>query len=193
MQRNHPYDSTAFTSIFIRDSMKPIPRFIAIVATIVLFSGCSTTPRDKLSEQIVRYREGAPISVSAITIYGPDAAGGIPITLYFVNPSRTVYKYVRMKFSATNRVGDRVYSEIGNEAFATIEAVGPIGYGEGSDRYGNRYKPLWYNSTVHCVILESVELVKMDNSILSFDKNQVKDLVPRDSTSFCRNDRVYFR
>lgn len=156
---------------------------------IVLLTGCATTPSDKLKSQIYPYRTDSAISISGISVYSPNSAGGVLLLVNWVNPTNRTLKYVRMTFSPQNRVGDTVASDIGRKVLSSIEAVGPFGYGDGSDRYGDKYGPLWYNHSITCVTLEKVEIVSMDNTTTVFSGKEVSGLLVNATSIKCLPSR----
>ena len=156
---------------------------VVLLGAVVLLAGCAVSPGERVAS--TSHSPDAPISIYAFGVDGPNAVGGVGVYVYFVNPSKTTYKYVRMWFSARNRVGDVVVSEIGRKRDAGIEEIGPFGFGDGSSRSGDRFGPLWYNASIACVVLEKVELVALDNSSKTFDSEAVKQLVPRGATTRC--------
>lgn len=149
-----------------------------------LVAGCATTPTERIKQ--FAHDKSAPISIYGFTPDGPNSVGGVGVRVQFINPTFVPYKYVRLTFSARNKVGDVVASRIGGDVYGTIEAVGPIPYGGGTNQFGDRYGPLWYNASINCVVLEKVQLVTHDNKILDFNFEQTKELISGGKNMRCK-------
>jgi hypothetical protein len=150
------------------------------IAFFVLAAGCAFSPSERVAR--LAHDKSAPLTILDFTPWGPNSADGISIQVAFINPSKDTYKYVNIYFTARNRVGDTVLSKIGGKRIAGTESIGPIPYGGYSN---GRYGPLWYNSSINCVVIERVEIVYMDNSRKSFEKEELNKLLPQERTMRC--------
>lgn len=147
---------------------------------LVFLAGCALTPDQRVSR--MAHDKSAPLSILDFTPWGPNSVGGVSVQVTFINPSKDTYKYVNISFSARNKVGDIVLSQIGGKKFAGTQSIGPIPYGGYSN---GRYGPLWYNNSITCVVIEDVEIVYMDNTKKVFEKDELKKLLPQGKTMRC--------
>ena len=153
---------------------------IALISILVL--GCAAvSPEAQVAK--LAHDPAAPVSISD---FSPrmNSVGGISVEITFINPTRNTYKYVNMMFSAHNAVGDAVSSSIGGAMRRGTQSIGPFPFGGGESN--SRYGPLWYNSSITCIVLQQVEIVRMDNSKEIFDFERSKTLVAQGKNVRCR-------
>jgi len=149
-------------------------------------TGCATSsPAERVAK--LAHDKNAPISIYNFYSTGADSAGGVGVYVEFVNPSQNTYKYVNLTFSARNKVGDVARSEIRNQTFGRTQSIGPFPFGATNGGAGEyeRFGPLWYNSSIKCVVLEEVELVYMDNTVTTLKGDQMKAVVPNGHNMRC--------
>lgn len=159
------------------------PSILSLAIAPLLLTGCVTmTP----AQRVAQYTSNEDVPIVVTGIYrNPNRIDGVSVRVGFINTSQSTYKYVRMKFSARNKVGDPVASEIGNKYVAGVEFVGPFKYGDEVAAYNSNFPPLWYNSTITCVVLEEVEVVLQDNTTKTFDFEKSKKLAYKGRNKGC--------
>jgi len=143
----------------------------------VLLSGCALLePIDWAAEQDsvdagnpelqAAISANVPAFAYRVTLYKPDSAGGVSAKVTLRNLTGQPLKYMRATVTPYNAVGDVQRSQIGGYSSRQITKTGPIKVGGFGDPSG---KKLWYNETITCATVDSIELVYMDGTIEKLD------------------------
>lgn len=108
-------------------------------------------------------RDGDNLLVTGISSSPPNPASGVNANLGVVRPeSGPVIKYLRVDVSPFNEVGDRVVGETSGRDQVTLKKTGPI-RADGSEDWFT-WENIFYNSTITCLKINSVEIEYMDGS-----------------------------
>jgi hypothetical protein len=155
-----------------------------VVMFSVLLSSCAMMHHRSIEKA---QREGIPVVITAIYSGRPDFAGGVDAHINFVNTSSRTLKYVILEATPYNRVGDIAASEIGRKTTARLEGTGPYAPGRGNfGLFGNPYwTNVWYNHTIRCIEVNSVEVVYMDGSRESFVGEKMSNVIAEGVTNSC--------
>lgn len=106
----------------------------------------------------------APIYVYAFSPKAPNSAGGVPVVGSVRNLTDKPIKYVHFNAMPFNAVGDEQASQIGNIKLARVTVTGPLT----PDQFvGPKWDNVWYNPSISCTVVRSVQVVFMDGSIVS--------------------------
>jgi hypothetical protein len=107
-----------------------------------------------------------------------NSAGGVEPYFVLFNPnSASPIKYVRIRATLYNAVGDVISSTIGNQSTASLSYTGPLSNADGENRAD--WGPIWYNTTGACIKVESVQVTFVNGKIVSLaGKNLRKALAP---------------
>ena len=114
-----------------------------------------------------------------------DSAGGVEVYFLLVNPNTTsAIKYLTLKVTPFNAVGDVITSEIGNQSTASLGFTGPLANedGEKSSRWG----PVWYNTTTKCIKIESIHVTFLNGESLAFTDQSVKSALAEGLSNDCK-------
>ena len=90
-----------------------------------------------------------------------NSAGGVSIHLPFRSNVSATIKYLRFNAVPFNAVDDPVVSEIGRKGQQVLKLTGPV---ERGVKRTATWKNVWYNSSVSYVLIESGEVIYMDES-----------------------------
>lgn len=107
-----------------------------------------------------------------------NSAGGVEPYFIFFNPNQsTPIKYINLRITLYNAVGDIISSDIGGKTTAGLSYTGPLSHSDGESRAD--WGPIWYNTTAECIKLESIRISFLNGKQLSFDgKTLGKALAP---------------
>ncbi|MCW7471722.1 hypothetical protein [Leptospira kanakyensis] len=100
-----------------------------------------------------------PLMVRVAGSY-PNSAGGVDANIYFENLTSKSIKYVNITSRPFNRVGDLQKCSIRSYSSFTVQSTGPFKPG---DIHSGTVDSAWYNHSIHCLQLVSVEIIYMDN------------------------------
>ncbi|MCA0933103.1 hypothetical protein LCM02_11615 [Lutimonas saemankumensis] len=115
------------------------------------------------------------IDIENIAVSEINSADGVSLVIKwgFFNPKKVI-KYIRFYVVPYNAVGDIVRSDIGGKSNSVLEITGPI---YPNKKYDYSYwENVWYNNTVQCIKLKSVEVIYMDGSSYFYVKELPKIL-----------------
>ncbi|MEG1567078.1 MAG: hypothetical protein RR347_05295 [Anaerovoracaceae bacterium] len=105
------------------------------------------------------------IRVTKISKSSPNSAGGVDLFIGYKNMSDKVIKYATFSVVPYNKVGDKVYSEIGGESTINAEDVGPHKKGEGlAGNYNWYWENAWYSWSIATLKLERIYIRYMDDT-----------------------------
>ncbi len=118
-----------------------------------------------------------PLTVFGIISSGPNSVGGVEVSIAFANrDSVRTLKYIHFTVTPYNAVGDAVASSIGRESTQRLSVTGPIA--PRSKVEERHWAPVWYNSTVTCLLLNRVDVEYMDGSKYSYVRELPSVLSP---------------
>lgn len=127
-----------------------------------------------------------------VTKFGIDevnSAGGVEPYFIFHNPNESnPIKYIRLRVSLYNAVGDAVSSDIGNRGTAGLSFTGPLANSDGDKR--SDWGPIWYNSTGHCIKVESIQVTFVNGKSTSFSGKELKRALNPSITNECKIKRL---
>ena len=169
---------------------------IFILSIVFLFISCLTTNKelsdqydkrrlqeilqermDKLSPQAnILINKGYPIIISYLGKLYADSAGGVYVRVIYSNISNKDIKYVYFNVLPYNRVNDPVKCSITDTSNVSLEKIGPDKPGLINELVAD-YGVVWYNSTIEYVSLESIKVIFMDNTELTYDKQQSNEMI----------------
>ncbi len=111
--------------------------------------------------------------VSAFGIDEIDSAGGVSPYVTVLNPDpKGTIKYIRVRLTPFNAVGDAVTSSVGQRGSADLQYTGPLEAIHEDQR--TVWRPIWYNSTVDCLRVDSVTVVYVDGRTKRFIGSSLK-------------------
>ena len=156
------------------------PRFklalkkLQFISILSLFFGCASiggVSPAMTSHMGVLKTQDIPMMIVDIYISKPNSVGGVDAyVIPRITSSKTI-KYVSITFSVFNAVGDEVYDSkwggefiLNNTGFNdfTGQATGPLNFG---DKVEWKWTNAWYNSDIHCLKLQKIEIEYMDSNI----------------------------
>lgn len=134
-----------------------------LAAAVFALSGCSATaPRAASMDEPIALRHH---------YRSMNSVGGVSYSVVYWNTSPKPLKYVDFTLTPFNAVGDVAPSSIGGRATTTARDTGPLAPGQLASA---TWEPSWYNSTIHCVRLDSVKLIFMDGTEQALTDKQVQ-------------------
>jgi hypothetical protein len=98
-----------------------------------------------------------------------DSVGGLEPHILISNNSDKTIKYVDLRVSFYNAVGDKVTNDIGAYRYANIQVVGPI---KPWKYEWYEWKPVFYNVTAYKMKIETATVTYMDGSKKSITVNK---------------------
>ncbi|MBN1592907.1 MAG: hypothetical protein JW941_06650 [Candidatus Coatesbacteria bacterium] len=128
-----------------------------LLLSIVLISCYSIID---LNTDVDRARQSEmPIVIYYITPYYPNSAGGVDVSIGFINATDNIIKYTRFMVRAYNAVGEMELCEIRHRETSLLRCVGPLGPGKRD--YGD-WSNVWYNYAIRYIVLEYVKVTFMN-------------------------------
>lgn len=114
-----------------------------------------------------------------------NSAGGVEPYFIFFNPSpESPVKYVRLRATLYNAVGDIVSSRIGDKTTAGLTFTGPLSNADGETRAS--WNPVWYNATGICIKVESVHVTFVSGKVVSFAGKNLKNALAPELANDCK-------
>ena len=150
---------------------------LLFISILSLFFGCASIGRVSpamTSHMEVLKTQDIPMMIVNIYISTPNTVGGVDV---YVIPRITTYKtikYINMTFSVFNAIGDEVYdSKWGGEFIInsigfydfTGKVTDPLNFG---DKVEWKWDNAWYNSDIHCLIIQKVDVEYLDGNSKTF-------------------------
>lgn len=136
------------------------------------------------SRDILGGYEDKTLLITGVSPSLPNSASGVDARIGIINPSAgATIKYVRYEISPYNRVGDRVRGTIKKSDRARLRSTGPI-EGNGLESWAN-WKNVFYNNSIICMELNSVEITYMDDSSDHFTGNDLASILHSDTNNDC--------
>jgi len=150
---------------------------LLLISILSLFLGCASigavTPEMKSHMEVLKAK-GIPFMIVAMYTGTPNSVGGVGTIVFPRITTPKAIKYISMTFSAYNEVGDKVVGSIkGNNTF-TGKVTGPLNFGDKVHWW--EWKNAWYNSSIHCIKLLSVEVEYMNGSEETYEGEDVTKL-----------------
>ena len=149
--------------------MKPaLLRFVIVMATLLCLPGCASL---KDYQQQALDRETSIL----ITEYGQagktSSIGGVSYEMSYYNLSGKTIKYLHVSVTPFDLLGDDVSSVINGKKQAVLMLTGPL---ETDDNTSFVWENVWFNRTITCTELDSIEITYTDgsNEILKRDELQ---------------------
>ena len=114
-----------------------------------------------------------------------NSACGVSPTINYTNLSNKTIKYFIWYGYIKNNVNDIVYCTIRNRSVTSGKSTGPIKYNE-TDYC--EWDCLWYNCSATKFILNKIEIIYMDKSIITLDTQQINFLLNTNKTKLNKYD-----
>lgn len=156
--------------------MNTKPQTLLFALALTALSGCATMAENREQNGALRseadavgvaYREklnaAKPVLIIGHSLGRPNSAGGVNASVQFQNTSDKTIKYLHVRATAINRVGDPVPSAIDGLATTMLTATGPFAPGYVNDPY-ERWPNAWYNGTASFMRIETVIVEFMDGA-----------------------------
>jgi hypothetical protein len=141
--------------------------------------------RDSVLAHFAKRKPSTPITVLGVAPREPNSAAGVDMDIVVRNTDpRRAIKYMYFTVTPYNAVGDVVRSSIGGETAKRLQVTGPI---EPDGKFEWRHwNPVWYNSSITCVVLNSVSITFMDGTTRTFaqDVRTILHPVVRNNCSY---------
>ena len=110
-----------------------------------------------------------------------DSANGIEVFISFFNNSGKTLKYVDFEVTPYNRVDDIARSTIDGASTKTIQVVDYI---EPSKKYEAHFPPVWYNSTISYIKINSIKVTFRDGSTAVIPQKDIQTVFKSPEISF---------
>lgn len=130
-------------------------------------------------------RRELPHYISDFRLSDIDSAGGVNVVADISNPNKaSPIKYLEIRTSMYNAVGDRIRSDIGGKSGATLQFTGPLSNAQQPE--GVRWEGVWYNSTANCVKIESISVEFMNGKRMNFTGRKLQDVMDPAMKNSCK-------
>lgn len=118
------------------------------------------------------------IRIKSIATSEPNIAGGVDLSIDWINMSDRVIKYITFTAYPINAVGDIVECTIRtqNKGQFKGQETGPINKGEGSKK-DYVFANAWYNNTIVKAFLMQVDIEYMDGSKASLSGTKLDEII----------------
>jgi len=141
-------------------------------------------------EEAVKRSE--PFLITNLKTEEPNSASGVDVRMRYVNLSERPFKYFIITAAPYNGVGDMVYSTIGNESLERLNHTGPSNPFS-TKRYGGRWETVWYNWSIKCTKIVSIETVFMDDTRKIYsDESRISQLMSGRAKEQCARAYVTY-
>src|SRR6056297_3222117 len=177
---------TSYISLFIVSSL-------FFVVSCTSYSKVNHAENRKLKEKEINqkiekaYNKGLPILITEISSHRPNSAGGVDVTIDFINTvGLKPIKYAIFTVIPYNRVGDVVSSTIGRHKSQKLKITGPIKYAAfsvdwlGQDVNGaghGTWENVWYNHSISCIEIIRIKIIYMDGKTTDIAGKGIKSLL----------------
>lgn len=101
---------------------------------------------------------------------GPDSAGGVSVKGSFVNNSSKTIKYISLRFTPYNSVGDAVGCSIKGVSEYGLRCTGPYAPNSTNQFFGEN---MWYNNSISSVRVTSADIQYMDGTEETIPGSQI--------------------
>ena len=102
---------------------------------------------------------------------GHDRVDGVSVRFSYRNLSDKTIKYITFSFIPINTVGDYTSCTVTGESLKAVKDTGPVEHNK--SKYNVLFKTAWYNQTIEKAELRSVQIIYMDNSMLTVNKEDI--------------------
>lgn len=106
---------------------------------------------------------------------GPNSAGGVSVKGEFKYSGAKTIKYIILKFTPYNRVGDAVGCTVKDVSEMRLQCTGPY---EPGKSYGFFGENMWYNHGIYIVRVTGAEIRFMDGTEKTFSYSEIGHLTP---------------
>lgn len=114
-----------------------------------------------------------------------NSAGGVEPYATFVNPNpKLVIKYIRLRVTPYNAVGDVISSRIGEQSTAGMYMTGPLTQADGEKKTG--WEPIWYNHSATCLKIQSVQVEFVNGRTQTFAGRTLRAALSPELKNDCR-------
>jgi hypothetical protein len=114
-----------------------------------------------------------------------DSAGGVKPVFVLFNPnSASPIKYVLIRATLHNAVGDAISSTTDNQSTKILRYTGPLSNADGEQ--GTYWGPIWYNTTGECIKVESVQVTFVTGKVVSLAGKNVRKALSPDLANECK-------
>jgi hypothetical protein len=121
-------------------------------------------------------------------VWDVNSAGGVEPYFVFTNPNdKSPIKYISLRISLFNAVGDMVGSEIGDQRTRTIQYTGPLAMEQGENKA--QWSPIWYNTTGSCIRVESMSVTWMNGKSQSYAGKALTNAMASNLSNSCRTKK----
>ena len=139
---------------------------IIIILNLFFFLGCSAqmgaiTPEMKTYMDELN-AEGVPFMIVGMVSWYPNSVGGVGLSIIPRITTLNTIKYINFSVEPYNAVGDKVSCTIKNISEIKPKITGPINFGDDVPMW--MFENAWYNQTIRCVELLSVDIEYMDGT-----------------------------
>ncbi len=139
-------------------------------------SSCGGIAKRKMAKQ-----KGLPLC-AYLNIDNINTAGGVDVYESFSNLTNKTLKYVYLTIEAYNAVGDKQKGSVRRKYKSRLAITGPIlPGGHDSGRFAN----VWYNGTIICLKLVSVEVVFINGERIKYTNQEDLDFMTYESEGLC--------
>lgn len=101
---------------------------------------------------------------------GPNSAGGVSVKGSFVNNSSKTIKYISLRFTPYNSVGDAVGCSIKGGSEYGLRCTGPYAPNSTNQFFGEN---MWYNNSISSVRVTSADIQYMDGTEETIPGSQI--------------------
>jgi len=143
------------------------------IPSCLTLSKSATGVTEEERQQLIA--NGYPIAIFDIRSGTPNSVGGVRAWIDWQNVSEKDIKYVTFNVIAYNRVNDIAPCTITRNAEAHLRYTGPYLPMHISNGLG--FSNVWYNSTIDYMKIIGIEIIFMDDEIISFDEEQILNMI----------------
>jgi len=186
------------TETYMKQTFSSIQKTAVIILIFVLLGGCVAgtrsnhvrkSPLEMYSTQVIEAeKRNSPLIITGIRTSRPNSANGVDAYVDFLSVSTSPIKYATFVTVPYNSVQDRVASQIGRKIRARLQATGP--YHLGATNSGKYWENTWYNPTIVCAAIESVEVTLMDGTTKTYAGSNLGDVFSNSYVNHCGNNSV---
>jgi hypothetical protein len=146
-------------------------RVFAYAAVLVTINCGTFTDIRSVNDEQKEQAKKAGLPAFLLIDWKINSASGVSPRFYFFNFTNKDIKYATFSVTAYNDVGDKAKCSIQNKATMNFNITGPINPENSSERnkvteeyitFGGGYEPSWYNATIGCLKLDSMDIEFMD-------------------------------
>lgn len=99
-----------------------------------------------------------------------NSIGGVSLNISYTNLNKKTIRYLKWYGYVRNNVGDKVYCQVRNISDTYGTNTGPIKEGQYESC---TWDCCWYNNDANVFILEKIEIIYMNRTIIKLDKSQI--------------------